>query len=279
MAFGPADHNLSEPRQKSYHEDAAVKRALAAERMQANRGLRGTPLSGRVSSMTTPTTTRKFDKPSSDKQRAFIRSLIAERDGESPDVLAIRNRLNAVGVEKGFIPMSVASKAIEDLIACPKASHASPRQETIEAIKSSTARTNKFAGHCSNCKVTVEAGEGLLERQDNLWVVYHKEGECPAGEVEGVPAGHYAVSIDGVVKFFFLDTSGMLYAQASDDLHPIKVAAHRAEILDLVKVDTEAASKLYGREIGRCGICNRTLTDEVSRANGIGPVCASKQGW
>jgi hypothetical protein len=33
---------------------------------------------------------------------------------------------------------------------------------------------------------------------------------------------------------------------------------------------------MYGRSIGRCGICNRELTDEESRKSGIGPVCASR---
>lgn len=32
----------------------------------------------------------------------------------------------------------------------------------------------------------------------------------------------------------------------------------------------------YGREIGRCGHCGKALTDESSRALGLGPICASK---
>jgi hypothetical protein len=38
------------------------------------------------------------------------------------------------------------------------------------------------------------------------------------------------------------------------------------------------AMAAYGREIGRCGRCHRTLTDEDSRAAGLGPDCASKMG-
>lgn len=30
---------------------------------------------------------------------------------------------------------------------------------------------------------------------------------------------------------------------------------------------------LFGMELGRCGCCGRTLTDETSRARGIGPTC------
>jgi hypothetical protein len=39
--------------------------------------------------------------------------------------------------------------------------------------------------------------------------------------------------------------------------------------------DSDAGPR-YGREIGRCYRCNRTLTDAVSRSLGIGPDCRSK---
>lgn len=34
-----------------------------------------------------------------------------------------------------------------------------------------------------------------------------------------------------------------------------------------------AAAALYGQELGHCGLCGRELTDDESRAAGIGPVC------
>lgn len=37
--------------------------------------------------------------------------------------------------------------------------------------------------------------------------------------------------------------------------------------------ELKAAQVLFGREIGRCGVCGKTLTDETSRRLGIGPVC------
>lgn len=39
------------------------------------------------------------------------------------------------------------------------------------------------------------------------------------------------------------------------------------------------ASNRNGRELGHCGVCGRTLTDEESRARGIGPICAENNGW
>ena len=43
-----------------------------------------------------------------------------------------------------------------------------------------------------------------------------------------------------------------------------------------VAKDVMAAVTRYGLELGVCGICNRQLTNEESRAEGIGPVCKAK---
>lgn len=49
-------------------------------------------------------------------------------------------------------------------------------------------------------------------------------------------------------------------------------------IRDLAVEDkiTLAQAREYGIKYGVCCICGRTLTDEVSVANGIGPVCAGR---
>jgi hypothetical protein len=68
------------------------------------------------------------------------------------------------------------------------------------------------------------------------------------------------------------------------------IGGHIDESLDIeqaVKVlerlavteDIPGALAAYGREIGRCGRCHRHLTDEDSRAAGLGPDCASKMGF
>lgn len=98
--------------------------------------------------------------------------------------------------------------------------------------------------------------------------------------------GRYAVEVDGTLKFYKIDrpTEGrwagrtFVSVQASDELYPVRNRTAREEILALVARDPEAAMRRYGQEIGRCGHCNRTLTDATSRANGIGPICADK-GW
>jgi hypothetical protein len=107
-----------------------------------------------------------------------------------------------------------------------------------------------------------------------------------------LPAGRYAVNNeDGELRFYVLDkpTQGrwagytFLSVQASDEKYPIKGFAAKKTIMEKIAEDPQAAMNRYGEEIGRCGVCNRTLTNQDSRARGIGPICAAKYredyGW
>lgn len=102
-----------------------------------------------------------------------------------------------------------------------------------------------------------------------------------------VPAGRYALDSDHGVKFYHVQKpvdgkwAGYVFVhvQAGDDLFPIKNRESRAAILKEIAENPQAAMIRYGREIGRCGHCGRTLTDDDSRAAGIGPICASKMGF
>lgn len=99
-----------------------------------------------------------------------------------------------------------------------------------------------------------------------------------------VPNGHYAVEVDGVTKFYKVNTpvqgkwKGFTFVevQASDDFWPLRDRAARARVLELIGSNVRAALVLYGLRLGRCGVCGRTLTDEDSRSRGIGPVCEGK---
>ncbi len=49
------------------------------------------------------------------------------------------------------------------------------------------------------------------------------------------------------------------------------------QALEAIKTASpETAMALYGQTLGYCGRCGRSLTDETSRALGIGPVCRNK---
>lgn len=99
-----------------------------------------------------------------------------------------------------------------------------------------------------------------------------------------VPAGRYAIEVDGVVKFYRVDrpTEGtyagrvFVKVQAGDDMHRLPWPVQVATLNAIAEVGAKEASIRYGRELGVCGRCGRTLTDEESRAAGIGPICANR---
>jgi hypothetical protein len=102
-----------------------------------------------------------------------------------------------------------------------------------------------------------------------------------------VPAGRYAIETDEVTKFYEVDRptegryAGFVFVsvRASDERWPIKRLDAKRAILEIIAKDPRGHSELFGKRIGRCGICGRSLTDEDSRARGIGPVCAAAKGW
>lgn len=94
-----------------------------------------------------------------------------------------------------------------------------------------------------------------------------------------VPDGRYAVlNNDGDYAFYRVwngDRAVLVYQQVSDA--EARVARTVAQgVLAKIAADPKEAAMAYGRELGVCGVCNRTLTNADSIAQGIGPVCASR---
>lgn len=106
-----------------------------------------------------------------------------------------------------------------------------------------------------------------------------------------VPAGRYAVvTEDGATNelaFYKVDCpsegrwAGYVFVKLmiSDDEQRLSKAAGQAVLAKIKAVGPEAASAAYGQHIGECGICGKTLTNDDSRARGIGPTCRAKMGW
>lgn len=57
---------------------------------------------------------------------------------------------------------------------------------------------------------------------------------------------------------------------------PVWGSTARAALGAIIAAGERSAAQRYGQEIGRCGRCNRHLTDETSRAYGLGPDCRNK---
>lgn len=116
-------------------------------------------------------------------------------------------------------------------------------------------------------------------------------GRQPLVTTVDVPAGRYAVETeDGAVNtlaFYKVDRptdgrwAGYVFVKhiVSDEEQRMSQAAGKAILAKIAAAGPEAASARYGHEIGKCGVCNRTLTNDESRARGIGPVCAENSGW
>lgn len=120
-----------------------------------------------------------------------------------------------------------------------------------------------------------EAIEDLKQSKRNL---QRKSNKL---DIPDVPEGRYAVEIDGTLKFYSVNVSdsGFVTANvwASDEQHRLEF---RAMVGVLKAIETAGVLECllaFGREIGVCGKCGRTLTSEW-RKRGIGPVCAKRQG-
>jgi len=72
--------------------------------------------------------------------------------------------------------------------------------------------------------------------------------------------------------YIFLDV------QASDYFYPIRDQKHKEAVISEIAKDPVKAMNEYGLKLGRCGVCNRTLTDRHSILRGIGPICAANIG-
>lgn len=112
--------------------------------------------------------------------------------------------------------------------------------------------------------------------------------ESKSLERHGVPAGRYAITAtEGHTTFLRVEIpkegkwAGRIFVQvqAGDELHRTNRDMADTLLARIAAAGVKEASFRYGHELGKCGVCGRTLTDETSRERGIGPVCADKMGW
>lgn len=166
---------------------------------------------------------------------------------------------------------------------------------------------NRYAGNCTECAGRVEVQAGLLTgNREGGYGVVHRDGEClpmpdimeaantmiPAKKkfdpLPDVPEGHYAIqSLTGNndLDFFRVDRptegdwKGKTYVKRVIGGHPdsnIRFTQYRTVLQAILDAGPEKAGFAYADAIGRCYKCNRHLTDDDSRARGMGPDCASK---
>ncbi|AKF14305.1 hypothetical protein SEA_VINCENZO_43 [Mycobacterium phage Vincenzo] len=121
---------------------------------------------------------------------------------------------------------------------------------------------------------------------------YTGRAKAPAADTKvAVPAGRYAIdtqvhAVNGTA-FYKVDRpetgrwAGYVFVKQviGGDEQKLSMKQGRAILSRIAAAGAEVASARYGHEIGECGVCGRQLTNDDSRARGIGPVCADKMGW
>ena len=130
------------------------------------------------------------------------------------------------------------------------------------------------------------------EQIDNVqaWLKANAPGVSAAPVSTEVPAGRYAVATEdgatNALAFYKVDRptegkwAGYTFVKLILGGHQEQRMSRAAgeAILRKIALDPEAASQAYGREMGQCGRCGLPLTNDESRAYGIGPDCR-KKGW
>jgi hypothetical protein len=188
------------------------------------------------------------------RQKVLIPKLLVERGLPERDVETLTGE--------------AARALITELIAMPRASY----PPINELIKPSVSEAAKPAGPTLDEQIKIAAA-ALPQLRKMHYAIEERDFTKNDGEP--------------VWKFYRVDlpTKGkwagriFLDIQASDDYHPVRDSQRKLNVLQAIGFNAEKAASDYGHQIGRCGVCRRTLTDDVSIDRGIGPVCAKKVGW
>lgn len=235
-----------------------------------------------------------------DNQINFIAKLLGERDwhqGSEKYVL----RAAALNVVIGWAlhPMADATPAEISRLVNNSVGRLTTYGLRVNVILAHLARVTESSNAANYGQLTKAGASTLIELLLSL-----PKRETPAerddrfGEsvsdlpsAEEVPAGRYAVETEdgatNALAFYKVDRptegkwAGHVFVKlvVSDEEQRMSRVAARAVLAKIAEVGAEAASARYGHEIGRCGVCDRTLTNDVSRARGIGPICAGNMGW
>lgn len=235
---------------------------------------------------------RSTVEPATEKQVAFLAKLVGEK-------------LDPAVVTEQYIPelvkggKRVVSKAIDGLVKLPRFVPAGQVEAPefrwtklddewfvrstvpgLEVPVGTEITITKASGETSEAVVTA-----ALEGKDGwLFRVVKAEQARSNADLPDVPAGHYAIASKGDNDLMFVRVdrptegkwAGRTFVKMIVGGHPdasIRGAQATDVLARIVEAGPAEAATLYGTEIGRCHVCNRTLTDEVSRSLGIGPEC------
>jgi hypothetical protein len=184
------------------------------------------------------------------------------------------------------------------------------RQDFDDQARQEPRRTATFGAQpnqaLTNAEAKVQAREQTLWPEDPTVALNertHARGDGWAKttlKLDHVPEGGYALEspTDGRLRFLEVDRPEdgkwkdfvFVKVRASDERHKLGTVNPRygtyagkgvALVTVLAGADTHELQQYairFGLELGECGFCRRSLTDEDSRGLGYGPVCAGRHG-
>lgn len=178
------------------------------------------------------------------------------------------------------------------------------RNEFVLDVKSRVETGAQFNGRNAGARKRVRLSrkqiEALLKvmEREAQWAEERANPKADTGPDirAAVPVGTiYAAALnsEGAVSFVRIDRvergkwDGWVFVKAVIGPNEERLGAARPgqnysgqweSIIRDIVADVDAAVALYGKTIGRCGVCNRQLTNEESREYGIGPECRAKLG-
>lgn len=187
-----------------------------------------------------------------------------------------------------------------------KCGHCHEQHETVAEVKvcygidqttpTAQLRPNHYPGDCARCGGYIEANKGHIDKSTGIWRVLHNEpcepkSVAPAqvtrvtNKYKDIPEGRYAVkSLTGHNDLDFFKVNrptegkwkGFTFVQRVIGGRPdvaVKGETKGKALEAILAAGPDQAMALFGQTLGYCGRCGRHLTDEESRAVGIGPVC------
>jgi hypothetical protein len=199
--------------------------------------------------------------------------LPADVDDNAAEIELAAQETRQIPVGQGFTPSDRQASYILDLV------------QKVSALDSdlgeqAASYTNRMHGRWTRESTSrwIDSLKAKLAQLRAAAPVAKTTSPAPATQVAD---GRYAVVESGTLKFFKVKNGSrpgfvFLDIRASDDWHSIRNVSRIHAVVALIAQNPRTAMIRYGQELGECGDCGRTLTDEASRAAGIGPVCIRK---
>lgn len=218
-----------------------------------------------------------------EKQLAFLERLLADLHPELDDT---GRRAEAEGIPFDYLTKQAASEYIDRLLEQQREAQRSSDRPANPATERQLAFLERLLQERPSQREAVPHPERLSKSEASQLIDALLQRPRPSGEqLADVPGGHYAVESTGHndLAFYRVDRptegrwAGRVFVKLVVGGHPDQNVprGHVAGVLARIAADPDAAAR-YGRELGRCCRCNRHLTDETSRALGIGPECRSR---